>query len=89
MATTLTGSGFSCSAKISKRASSSSSSSSNRCCIKMSISVEDKKKTFILQKSEEAFNAAKNLMPGGVNSPVRTFKSVGGQPIVSDSAKGS
>lgn len=28
------------------------------------------------------------LMPGGVNSPVRAFKSVGGQPIVMDSVKG-
>ena len=29
------------------------------------------------------------LMPGGVNSPVRAFRSVGGQPIVFDSVKGS
>ena len=29
------------------------------------------------------------MMPGGVNSPVRAFKSVGGQPIVFDSVKGS
>lgn len=28
-------------------------------------------------------------MPGGVNSPVRAFKSVGGRPIVMDSVKGS
>lgn len=28
-------------------------------------------------------------MPGGVNSPVRAFRSVGGQPIVMDSVKGS
>lgn len=28
-------------------------------------------------------------MPGGVNSPVRAFKSVGGQPIMIDSVKGS
>lgn len=47
------------------------------------------KKTLVLTKSEEIFNEAKNLMPGGVNSPVRAFKSVGGQPIVIDSAKGS
>ncbi|GKC43583.1 glutamate-1-semialdehyde 2,1-aminomutase 2, chloroplastic-like protein, partial [Tanacetum coccineum] len=32
---------------------------------------------------------AKELMPGGVNSPVRAVKSVGGQPIVIDSVKGS
>ncbi|MEO0535355.1 MAG: glutamate-1-semialdehyde 2,1-aminomutase [Cyanobacteria bacterium P01_A01_bin.123] len=40
-------------------------------------------------KSEEIFAAAQNLMPGGVNSPVRAFKSVGGQPIVFDRVKGS
>jgi len=28
-------------------------------------------------------------MPGGVNSPVRAFKSVGGQPIIIDSVKGA
>ncbi|KAK1319644.1 hypothetical protein QJS10_CPB04g00175 [Acorus calamus] len=54
---------------------------------KMAVSVE--KKNFTLQKSEEIFKAAKDLMPGGVNSPVRAFKSVGGQPIVFDSVKGS
>ncbi|MEO0351758.1 MAG: glutamate-1-semialdehyde 2,1-aminomutase [Cyanobacteria bacterium P01_A01_bin.15] len=40
-------------------------------------------------KSDEIFEAAKNLMPGGVSSPVRAFKSVGGQPIVFDRVKGS
>ena len=35
-------------------------------------------------KSEEIFSAAQELMPGGVSSPVRAFKSVGGQPIVFD-----
>lgn len=40
-------------------------------------------------KSEEIFAAAQDLMPGGVNSPVRAFKSVGGQPIVFDRVKGS
>lgn len=57
--------------------------------VKMTVSVDEKKKTFTLQKSEEAFTKAKELMPGGVNSPVRAFKSVGGQPIVIDSVKGS
>ncbi|KAK8936633.1 hypothetical protein KSP39_PZI012412 [Platanthera zijinensis] len=55
--------------------------------IRSAISVE--RKRLNLQKSEEIFDAAKELMPGGVNSPVRAFKSVGGQPIVFDSAKGS
>lgn len=57
--------------------------------IKMTASVEPKQKTFTLHKSEEAFTKAKELMPGGVNSPVRAFKSVGGQPIIIDSVKGS
>ena len=33
--------------------------------------------------------AAQKLMPGGVSSPVRAFKSVGGQPIVFDRVKGA
>lgn len=33
------------------------------------------------EKSEELFNKAKTLFPGGVNSPVRAFKSVGGVPV--------
>ncbi|WP_208339503.1 glutamate-1-semialdehyde 2,1-aminomutase [Aetokthonos hydrillicola] len=40
-------------------------------------------------KSQEIFNSAQKLMPGGVNSPVRAFKSVGGQPIVFDRVKGA
>ncbi|AMA09811.1 glutamate-1-semialdehyde 2,1-aminomutase [Picosynechococcus sp. PCC 73109] len=40
-------------------------------------------------KSEEIFSAAQKLMPGGVSSPVRAFKSVGGQPIVFERVKGS
>ncbi|KAI4303954.1 hypothetical protein MLD38_039530 [Melastoma candidum] len=53
------------------------------------VSLDEKPKTFTLEKSEQAFSVAKELMPGGVNSPVRAFKSVGGQPIVMDSVKGS
>ena len=40
-------------------------------------------------RSEEIFAAAQKLMPGGVNSPVRAFKSVEGQPIVFDRVKGA
>ncbi|MCY4360157.1 MAG: glutamate-1-semialdehyde 2,1-aminomutase, partial [Cyanobacteria bacterium MAG APA_bin_95] len=40
-------------------------------------------------RSEEIFDAAQALMPGGVNSPVRAFRSVIGQPIVFDHVKGS
>jgi glutamate-1-semialdehyde 2,1-aminomutase len=44
---------------------------------------------FKTAKSQEIFAAAQNLMPGGVSSPVRAFKSVGGQPIVFDRVKGA
>lgn len=40
-------------------------------------------------KSEEIFASAQKLMPGGVSSPVRAFKSVGGQPIVFDRVNGA
>jgi glutamate-1-semialdehyde 2,1-aminomutase len=40
-------------------------------------------------KSEEIFASAQQLMPGGVSSPVRAFKSVGGQPIVFDRVQGA
>ncbi|MBD2629862.1 glutamate-1-semialdehyde 2,1-aminomutase [Trichormus variabilis] len=40
-------------------------------------------------KSQETFAAAQHLMPGGVSSPVRAFKSVGGQPIVFDRVNGA
>ena len=43
----------------------------------------------ITTKSEEIFAAAQKLMPGGVSSPVRAFKSVGGQPIVFDKVEGA
>ena len=39
-------------------------------------------------RSQAIFDAAQALMPGGVSSPVRAFKSVGGQPIVFDRVKG-
>ncbi len=37
----------------------------------------------------ELFEKAKKVMPGGVNSPVRAFKSVGLDPVYIKSAKGS
>ncbi|MFL0810568.1 MAG: glutamate-1-semialdehyde 2,1-aminomutase [Agarilytica sp.] len=39
--------------------------------------------------NSENFARAKNVIPGGVNSPVRAFKAVGGEPIFIDSAKGA
>ena len=41
------------------------------------------------QKSEELFDRALKLMPGGVNSPVRAFKSVGINPLFIKKANGS
>jgi glutamate-1-semialdehyde 2,1-aminomutase len=40
-------------------------------------------------KSRELFAKAQQLMPGGVNSPVRAFKSVGGDPLYIRCAAGS
>ncbi|MCC6544524.1 MAG: glutamate-1-semialdehyde 2,1-aminomutase [Nitrospirae bacterium] len=39
-------------------------------------------------KSLALFKASKKIMPGGVNSPVRAFRAVGGEPIFIDSASG-
>ena len=38
--------------------------------------------------SKSLFRKAKKFIPGGVNSPVRAFKAVGGEPIFIASAKG-
>jgi len=40
-------------------------------------------------RSIELFKKAQNYIPGGVNSPVRAFKAVGGDPIFVKSAKGA
>ena len=40
-------------------------------------------------KSSEFFASAQQVIPGGVNSPVRAFKSVGTDPIFYERAKGS
>jgi glutamate-1-semialdehyde 2,1-aminomutase len=41
------------------------------------------------QVSAQLFEKAKAFFPGGVNSPVRAFRSVGGTPIFIDKGKGS
>jgi len=43
----------------------------------------------IYQRSSQLFAAAENVIPGGVNSPVRAFKGVGGTPIFAKSAQGA
>jgi len=41
------------------------------------------------KRSSELFDEANKYIPGGVNSPVRAFKSVGGTPVFIEKAKGS
>lgn len=41
------------------------------------------------RKSIQSFKKAQKVIPGGVNSPVRAFKSVGASPIFIDRAKGA
>ncbi len=41
------------------------------------------------RNSEKYYKKARDLMPGGVNSPVRSFSAVGGSPIFISKAKGS
>ena len=43
----------------------------------------------IYKRSSELFKTAKDYIPGGVNSPVRAFKSVGGTPIFASKALGA
>ena len=42
-----------------------------------------------IDKSIALFDHAKSLMPGGVNSPVRAFKNINGNPIFFEKAKGA
>ena len=41
------------------------------------------------KRSSKLFHEAKKVIPGGVNSPVRAFKSVGGKPIFASKANGA
>jgi len=43
----------------------------------------------LYQRSNQLFAEAEKVIPGGVNSPVRAFKAVGGTPIFVKSAKGA
>ena len=40
-------------------------------------------------KSKELFERAQQSIPGGVNSPVRAFRSVGGTPVFIKRAEGA
>ncbi len=41
------------------------------------------------QRSQELYRAASEIFPGGVNSPVRAFRAVGGDPLFMRSGKGA
>ena len=41
------------------------------------------------EKSLGIFNESITYIPGGVNSPVRSFKSVGGNPLIIEKGRGS
>ena len=43
----------------------------------------------LYKRSSELFNQAQKVLPGGVNSPVRAFNSVGGTPIFVQKAQGA
>src|SRR3990172_3912188 len=40
-------------------------------------------------RSQQLFAEAQQLFPGGVNSPVRAFRAVGGQPLFIDRGEGA
>ena len=42
-----------------------------------------------MSRSEALFERAKHTIPGGVNSPVRAFKAVGGTPRFMERAEGA
>src|SRR5678816_1862524 len=42
-----------------------------------------------MSKSEQLFNRAVRVVPGGVNSPVRAFRAVGGKPLFIERGSGS
>ena len=42
-----------------------------------------------MSSNSDLFKQAKQHIPGGVNSPVRAFKSVGGDPVFIQRAKGA
>src|SRR5512144_1968604 len=57
--------------------SGSGSSDHNHVCLMAERQREDMK----TNKSEELFRKALKLLPGGVDSPVRAFRAVGGAPL--------
>mmetsp|Transcript_44333 Transcript_44333/g.138662 ORF Transcript_44333/g.138662 Transcript_44333/m.138662 type:complete len:519 (-) Transcript_44333:274-1830(-) len=54
--------------------------------VRMAVEVRAPFKT---TESDRLMDEAREIMPGGVSSPVRAFKSVGGDPVVFDRVKGA
>ncbi|NCF10541.1 MAG: aspartate aminotransferase family protein, partial [Gammaproteobacteria bacterium] len=42
-----------------------------------------------MSRSHDLFTEAQELIPGGVNSPVRAFRGVGGDPVFVERAEGA
>ncbi|NIW44098.1 MAG: aminotransferase class III-fold pyridoxal phosphate-dependent enzyme, partial [Gammaproteobacteria bacterium] len=42
-----------------------------------------------IEKSIRLFNIANEILPGGVDSPVRAFRAVGGQPLFIEKGEGA
>lgn len=53
-----------------------------------SINMNSNKQTVLMEKSRMLFQRSKQVSPGGVHSPVRAFKSVGGEPIFFERSEG-
>ena len=51
--------------------------------------ISKKTKLNKIENSIRLFTEAKSLMPGGVNSPVRAFKNINGNPIFFEKANGA
>jgi glutamate-1-semialdehyde 2,1-aminomutase len=52
------------------------------------MAMSNKEQTLNMTRSHALFVEAQNLLPGGVNSPVRAFRGVGGDPVFIERAKG-
>jgi glutamate-1-semialdehyde 2,1-aminomutase len=55
----------------------------------MTTQTPEAEKTFSTEKSEKLFERAQKVLPGGVNSPVRSCKAVGSTPVFIAKADGS
>jgi glutamate-1-semialdehyde 2,1-aminomutase len=59
--------------------------------LKLAVSwpIDSNLKTINMTEATLLFSEAKRVIPGGVNSPVRSFSGVGGTPVFIDSARGA